>query len=179
MDNEEELLRYPVGRFVRPETWSAESVKEWRTVLLSLPGWLDAGIENLDHEDLQVPYREGGWGIQQLIHHIADSHMNAFIRLKLMLTEENPVIKPYKESAWAELPDSLLVPVNVSVTLVHALHRRMIALFDGLTPEQWERTCYHPERERTITAWEMAAMYAWHSRHHAAHIRIIRNKLGR
>src|ERR1017187_9265998 len=118
MENNTERLQYPIGRHQ----------KEWIGVLEALPSWLDACIENLDEPQLQVPYREGGWNIQQVIHHLADSHMNAYIRLKLALTEENPTVKPYDENSWAKLVDTQIVPVNVSVTMLHALHRRMVAL---------------------------------------------------
>jgi hypothetical protein len=125
-----------------------------------------------------VPYREGGWSTQQVIHHVADSHTNAYIRIRLALTEDNPTIKPYDENAWALLPDVDTVPVNISVTLLHALHRRLVALMETLSPAQWERTYYHPEHKRNFTVWEMASLYAWHSRQHTAHIQQLRLRMG-
>lgn len=176
MDNLEQL-KYPIGRFQRPESYTAESLNDWMNILEALPQWLDICIENLDEQQLHVPYREGGWNTQQVIHHVADSHMNAYVRLKLALTEDNPQIKPYEEALWAELPDTQLVPVNISLTLIHALHRRWTVLLRQLQPEQWERTYYHPEHTRNVPVWEMTALYAWHSRHHMEHIRGLRERM--
>jgi len=173
-----EELRYPIGRYEKPETFTAEMIQEWIAVLKALPSWMDVCIENLDEAQLLVPYREGGWNIQQVIHHVADSHMNAYIRLKLALTEDNPTVKPYAEQKWAELPDTQLVPVNISVTLLHALHRRLVALLETMESADWERTYYHPGYERSFPIWEMVALYAWHSRHHTAHIRHLRERMG-
>lgn len=178
MDNTLEQLRYPVGRFEMPAAYTRELLDEWISILAALPSWMDGCIENLDHDQLRVPYREGGWNIQQIIHHLADSHANAYIRLKLALTEDNPTIKPYDQDAWAELPDVDAVPVNVSVTMLHTIHRRVVVLLRALAPEQWERTYYHPERKQTFTIWQMAANYAWHSRHHFAHIMQLRQARG-
>ena len=172
-----EKQKYPIGRYTKPDSYSAESLKEWISTLEALPMWMDACIENLDHVHLQMPYREGGWTIQQLVHHVADSHLNAYIRLKLALTENTPAIKPYDEKAWAELPDTQLVPVNISVTLLHTIHRRMVVLLNNLQPSDWERTYFHPEHQRNVPIWEMVAMYAWHSRHHTVHIKFFRDRM--
>ncbi len=177
MEPDLEQLKYPVGRYIKPDSYSAETLKEWIATLEGLPLWMDACIENLDHNHLQMPYREGGWTIQQLVHHVADSHMNAYIRLKLALTEDNPTVKPYNEQTWAELPDTQLVPVNMSVTLLHAMHRRMVVLLNQLQPSDWDRTYFHPEHQRPFPVWEMVAMYAWHSRHHTAHIKNFRHRI--
>jgi uncharacterized damage-inducible protein DinB len=178
MENNIEHLQFPIGRYPKPDRFELNDIKQWITVLKLLPSWMDAGIENLDEQQLQIPYREGGWNIQQVIHHVADSHMNAYIRLKLALTEENPTIKPYDEKAWAELEDTKKVPVNISVTLLHSLHRRMVALLENMKEEDWLRTYYHPGFQRKITVWETVALYAWHSRHHTAHIMELRKRLG-
>jgi len=138
---------------------------------------MDACIENLDEAQLHIPYRPGGWTIQQVVHHVADSHMNAYIRLKLALTENNPAVKPYDEGAWADLEDTNLVPVNISVTLLHSLHRRMVAVFENMSGTDWQKTFYHPEHKRNIPLWELAVLYAWHSRHHTAHIMELRRKM--
>jgi hypothetical protein len=177
MENNLEELKYPIGRYQKPEAFTPELKQEWISVLRALPSWMDACIENLDEHQLQVPYREGGWTIQQVVHHVADSHMNAFIRLKLALTEENPTIKPYNEKAWAELPDNKFVPVNISVTLLHALHRRLVAILENISPSDWMRTYYHPDHKRDFPVWEVAALYTWHSRHHTAHIMELRKKM--
>lgn len=177
MENSIEHLQYPIGRYQKPGTFTPALMEEWIKVLEALPSWIELSIENLDANQLQVPYREGGWTIQEVVHHVADSHMNAYIRLKLALTEDNPVIKPYDEGAWARLPDTGLVPVNISVTLLHTLHRRMVVLLQNMQPADWERTYYHPEHQRSIPLWEMVAMYAWHSKHHTEHIMQLRRRM--
>jgi len=177
MEHTLEQLRYPIGKFQKPEEFSDAGKKEWIVVLDALPKWLDALIENLDEIQLQTPYRPGGWTIVQTIHHIADSHMNAYVRLKMALTEDNPAIRPYKQALWAELPDVQSVPVNVSITLLHAMHRRWTSVLRGMAAEDWDRTYYHPEQERNVPLWEMTAMYAWHSKHHMEHIRGLRERM--
>jgi hypothetical protein len=177
MEQNLEQLKYPIGRYQKPGAYTPQLIGEWVTILSALPSWMDVCIENLDEHQLHVPYREGGWTIQQVVHHVADSHMNAYIRLKLALTEDNPTVKPYDENTWAVLPDTNLVPVNVSVTLLHSLHRRMVALLQNMQPSDWERTYYHPEHKRDFPIWEMVAMYAWHSKHHTAHITSLRERM--
>ena len=157
-----EELRYPIGRFVKPASTSPEDRKAWISVIGALPSWLDVIIENLDAAQLETPYRPGGWTVVQTIHHLFDSHMNGFIRVKLALTEDQPTIKPYKEALWAETPEVINVPVNVSITGLHALHRRWTALLDALTEEQWQRTFIHPERAEPLSIVEMTALYAMH-----------------
>lgn len=177
-EQELEALKYPIGRYVRPEQYTDAQMHEWKAQIAALPSWLDVLIENLDEAQLHTPYRPGGWTVQQVIHHLADSHMNAYIRFRLALTEDNPTVKPYDENAWAQLPDVEVVPVNMSVTLLHALHRRLVALMDKMSPEQWVRTYYHPEHQRNVPLWEVLALYAWHSRHHMEHIRGLRVRKG-
>lgn len=172
-----EELRYPIGRYQKPEAFTPELKRQWLAVLEALPRWMDACIENLDAAQLQEPYRPEGWTVAQVIHHVADSHMNAYVRMKLALTEENPQIKPYDEAAWAQLPDVELVPVNISVTLLHALHRRMVTLLQHIPDADWYRTYYHPDHKRNIPLWEAVAMYAWHSRHHTEHISWVRERM--
>ncbi len=178
MSDSLEQDKYPIGRYKRPKAYTPELLKEWIGVLKVLPLWMDACIENMDAYQLQTPYRDGGWTVQQLVHHVADSHANAYIRLKLALTEDNPTIKPYLENEWAKLDDVQDVPVNMSVTMLHTMHARMVAILAKMKPEQWERTYYHPEHERSIPLWEMVAMYAWHSKHHTEHIRKLRERMG-
>jgi hypothetical protein len=125
-----------------------------------------------------VPYRDGGWTINEIVHHVADSHMNAFIRFKLGLTEDNPVIKPYHQENWSKTADVTGVPVNLSVTLLHALHHRWYELLKSMEEKQWQRTVYHPEQKRELTLWELLAIYAWHGKHHVAHITGLREKMG-
>lgn len=178
MEHNQEELKYPIGRYQRPDTYTHQDLSEWMAVLRALPSWMDACIENLDAHQLQVPYREGGWTIQQLVHHVADSHMNAYIRLKLALTQDTPTINPYNQDAWALLADVETVPVNVSVTMLHTVHRRLIAVLEHMSATDWERTYYHPEYKREFPLWDMVALYAWHSRHHTGHIMGLRERMG-
>ncbi|MES2703801.1 MAG: putative metal-dependent hydrolase [Bacteroidota bacterium] len=176
METDIEQLKYPIGRYQKPEQYDAAMKHEWLGALKGLPVWLDACIENLDEHQLHTPYREGGWTIQQVIHHLADSHMNAYIRLKLALTEDNPTVKPYDENAWALLPDNDM-PVNLSITLLHALHRKLVHLLQHIEEAAWQNTYYHPDHKRDFPVWEVVAMYAWHSRHHMEHIRQLRLRM--
>lgn len=171
-----ETLKYPIGRYTTPEAYTTDDINNWINAISALPMWMDACIENLDVYQLETPYRPGGWTVQQVVHHVADSHMNAYIRLKLALTEDNPTIAPYREELWAEMEDTKTVPVNVSVTMLHALHRRMVAILKQLQPADWQRTYFHPQYKRSFPLWEMVALYAWHGRHHAAHIRTLREQ---
>lgn len=166
MTPEIEALAYPIGRFEAPSNYDAAQIFKWIDRIEFSPQWFDAVIENLDEAQLQMPYRPGGWTIHQVIHHVADSHMNAFIRFKLALTEVEPVIKPYAEAAWADTADVTDVPVNVSITLIHSLHRRWALLLRSLQPADWKRTFFHPEQQRAIPLWESLAQYAWHTRHY-------------
>ena len=178
MEEEIDLLRYPTGHFQQPGYFVWEDRVTWLKAIEALPLWLDAIIENLDAYQLATPYRPGGWSISQTIHHLADSHMNAFIRIKLAITEDAPVIKPYHEALWAETPEIESVPVNVSITLLHALHRRLVALLEGLQEKDWSRSYFHPEHKRVFPIWEVVAMYAWHSRHHMEQLRGLKERMG-
>ncbi len=178
MEDNLEQLRYPIGRYKTPDGHTPELMKQWTDVLTALPSWMDVCIENLDEAQLHTPYRPGGWTVQQVVHHLADSHMNSYIRLKLALTEDNPTIKPYLEQEWAKMEDTQALPVNLSVTLLHALHRRWVAIIKSMKPADLERTYFHPEQGRTIPVWELVAMYAWHSRHHMEHVRQLRQRMG-
>lgn len=166
--------RYPIGKF-QPKPYSEEQKKEWLNDLRFLPGLLENSILNLDEAQLETPYRDGGWTVKQLIHHVADSHMNAYIRFKLGLTEPSPVtIRPYNEKEWAELNDVHNTPVNISITLLHALHTRWHAMVKDLTEEQFQRTVFHPERKTESSLWDLLGMYSWHGLHHLAHITTLR-----
>lgn len=171
---ETEQLIYPIGRHQAPAHYTPELVADWVADIRILPRLLDYCLENLDAAQLEEPYREGGWNTNQIVHHLADSHMNAFIRFKLALTENNPVIKPYDQVAWAELPDVRKVPANYSVTLVHALHHRWVTLMESLSETDWTRSYIHPEYQKQYALWEVAHLYAWHGRHHAEQMRQLR-----
>jgi uncharacterized damage-inducible protein DinB len=171
-------LRYPVGPYV-PEAFSKDKKEEWIADIRFLPNLLEAAISNLDEAQLQTPYRDGGWTVHQLVHHVADSHMNAYIRFKLGMTEDNPTIKPYEEKDWANLADVQQLPVNISITLLFALHERWTAFLKSIPEEAWEsRTVVHPEYNKQMTLWYLLGMYAWHSRHHVAHITSLRERMG-
>ncbi|WP_153799798.1 YfiT family bacillithiol transferase [Foetidibacter luteolus] len=170
-------LRYPIGKFT-PLPFSHEQKEKWLLDIKFLPDDMEHAVLNLDAQQLDTPYREGGWKVTQLVHHVADSHMNAYIRFRLGLTEQNPVIKPYEEGEWAKLQDSELIPINVSLTLLHCLHQRLYACIKDLTVTQWERTVFHPEHKKQISLWELLGMYAWHGRHHVKHITALRERRG-
>ena len=172
-----DALRYPIGPWQPPASFNPEALPAAIDALAALPAWLDHCMENLDEAQLHTPYRPGGWTINQIIHHLADSHMNAFIRTKLALTEDDPVIKPYDQDRWAMLPDVQHEPANVSITLLHALHRRWTGLLRGLTDADWQRAFFHPEQGRPVALWEMSLHYAWHSRHHMEQIRRLRQRM--
>lgn len=173
-----ESLRYPIGRFVPPVAYSDFLIKDFINDIRHLPSLIELAVQNLDENQLQTPYRPGGWTLQQLVHHIADSHVNAYVRFKLTLTESNPIIKPYQEAQWAELPDTFQTPVNVSLTLLHSLHRRWVNLLDALQPEDWERSYIHPEQHRSFSLKHALAMYAWHGKHHLAQVVRLKEKEG-
>ena len=168
-------LRYPVGRFTRSPSYSPSQRAEHIVTLRDLPDHLDAAVRGLDDPQLDTPYRDGGWTMRQVVHHIADSHMNSHVRFKLALTEHEPVIKPYDETAWATLPDNRM-PVNVSLALTRALHQRWVALLEAMTESDFEKKIAHPERGLEDLATSLA-LYAWHSRHHTAHITGLRARM--
>ena len=168
--------RYPIGKY-EPQPYSQQQKDKWLLDLQLLPSDLENAIHNLDEAHLHTPYREGGWTVHQLVHHIADSHMNAYIRFKLGLTEDNPPIKPYDEKAWANLDDVKTLPINISITLLFALHERWVAAIKNLSEEEWQRTVFHPEHKKEMTLWFLLGMYAWHGRHHVQHILSLREKM--
>lgn len=172
-----ENLRYPIGRY-QPAPFTQQQKEKWLLDLQFLPTELELAVQDLDEAQLLTPYRDGGWTVQQLVHHIADSHMNAYTRFKLGLTETNPAIRPYDEKEWAKLNDVTTVPINVSITLLHALHRRWVVMLTDLTDEQWQRTVFHPEHKNEMTLWFMLGMYSWHGRHHLKHITSLRERMG-
>jgi uncharacterized damage-inducible protein DinB len=171
------LLKYPLGKFARPAEFTPEVRRQSIAVLTALPTQLRAAVQGLDQAQLDTPYREGGWTVRQLVHHMADSHMNAYVRFKLALTEDWPVIKPYKEALWAELADSQK-PIESSLSLTAALHERWAALAESLSEEDWQRGFVHPEHDRRQTLEHALVMYDWHSRHHTAHITELRRREG-
>jgi len=167
--------RFPVGKF----QYEAAPTEDQRQVLLQqiddTPKNLRAAVKGLSDSQLDTPYREGGWTVRQLVHHVPDSHLNAYVRFKLALTENDPTIKTYEEARWAELPDTQATPIDVSLTLLESLHDRWIRLLRSLTPADWKKTFRHPALgpmalEKTL------ALYAWHGRHHVAHVTELRKQ---
>lgn len=166
MDN----LQFPIGRFTAPTVYTNELRKEWIQILKETPKRLTEAIANLTPEQLNTPYRPNGWTVLQVVHHLADSHMNSFIRFKLALTENEPTIKPYKESLWANLDDSRNVPSDISLQLLEALHKRWVHLLESISENDYKKMFLHPELNKKISLNETLALYAWHSQHHLAHI---------
>ena len=165
-----EQLRYPIGKFSDPGSFDPRLAASHIQDIERLPGQLEAAVRGLDEDKLNTPYRPEGWTVRQVIHHVPESHMNAYIRFKLGLTEDNPTIKTYQENLWAKLPDIEATPVQVSLDLLRALHIRWVTLLRTMTPEQFGRSIFHPEHQKSITLWYLTAMYSWHGRHHLAHI---------
>jgi len=176
-DLNEQEYRYPIGRMKIEGEITPEMIKSFIRDIEAAPDNLRKAIEGLSDEQLNTPYREGGWTIRQVVHHLPDSHLNSYIRFKLALTEDNPIVKPYFESRWAELPDSFNTPVSISVELFANLHARWANLLNSLSPADFKRTFRHPESgqvnlERTV------AIYAWHGKHHIAQITSLKQRKG-
>jgi DinB superfamily len=171
-----ETLRYPVGRWGRPGALLASERESAIAILRELPASLRSAVGDLSPEQLDTAYRPGGWTLRQLVHHVADSHINAYTRVRLALTEDWPTIKPYEEALWAKLPDALQMPPEVSLNLVSALHIRWTELFASLDEADWKRGYLHPDNGRQSVE-QVLSLYAWHSRHHLAHITELRRRL--
>ena len=170
-------LRYPVGEFVPPATLTPAGRTAAITTLAELPARMRLACAGLDDTRLDTPYRPDGWTVRQVVHHTADSHSHAYIRLKFALSEDNPTIKPYAEAVWAEMTDARLAPVSWSLDLLEALHGRLVMVLRGLEPTAFARTLFHPERG-AMTVDHYLALYDWHSRHHTAHITALRAREG-
>jgi len=170
-------LRYPVGEFSAPEATTPDRIAGWIAEIADAPAQLRAAVQGLTKEQFDTPYRPEGWTVRQVVHHVPDSHLNAYTRFKLALTEDNPTIKPYEEARWAELPDTAATQVGVSLMLLEALHRRWVVLLGSLTEPQWARTFFHPDHEKALRLDRVLAMYAWHGRHHIAHINGLRDRM--
>lgn len=163
-----EKARYPIGKYQPKKPITVRDVAKWIDEIEELPKKLRSVVSTLNDDQLDTPYREGGWTVRQLVHHIPDSHLNAYTRFKLALTEDKPTIKPYREDLWAELPDSSL-PTEVSLKMLEAIHERWIYLLKSLNEEQLDRELIHPE-SGTVMLKSMIGSYAWHGKHHLAHI---------
>jgi len=170
-----EVLKYPVGRFQYDKEPTANKRSMWLTTIEALPASMREAVAGLSDEQLDTPYRQDGWTVRQVVHHVADSHMNAYVRLKLALTETEPAIKPYEEALWAELPDSRL-SVEVSLELLDALHARWTVLLRSMRDDAFARTWKHPEHGVRDLDF-LLQLYAWHSRHHVGHVRSLRERM--
>jgi len=167
-------IRYPIGEFVAPETISLNEINHYIDQLAVLPSELIAQTLHLSENQLDTPYRADGWTVRQVVHHLCDSHMNAYCRFKMAYTEELPEIRPYREERWAELEDGKYGPLKISLSLLEALHFRWVAFLKSIKFEDFQKAYYHPEKKRLVKLDEALASYAWHSKHHLAHIRGVR-----
>lgn len=169
-------MKYPIGIFQFDDEMTSSVINTWINEIENLPRLLRNAVKNLDDEQLNTPYRSGGWTVRQVIHHVADSHLNAYVRFKLALTEENPIIKPYDETKWAELADYNM-PIEPSLLLLEALHKRWTYLLRSLTSADLEKTFIHPDSGE-VSVRNNIGIYAWHGKHHLAHITSLCNRRG-
>jgi uncharacterized damage-inducible protein DinB len=172
-----DILRYPIGKVTRPATVTAAHRQQWIDEIEAAPALLRAAVAGLSDEQLDTPYRPGGWTVRQVVHHVPDSHLNAYVRLRWALTEDDPPIKAYDEKAWAELADIRATPVDLSLALLEALHARWMVFLRVLTEADCARTIQHPENG-SMSVDDLLANYAWHGRHHTAHITSLRERMG-
>lgn len=168
--------RYPIGRFSYSGPLTPEQKRQCLDDIEQTPARLRAAVRGLTDKQLDTPYREGGWTVRQVIHHVPDSHMNSYIRFKLALTEDVPTIKPYMEDRWAELPEAKQAAIDVSLALLDSLHQRWMLVLRGLTDADWQRTFRHPELG-PMTLEKTLALYSWHGRHHVAHVTSLRERM--
>ena len=169
--------RYPIGKFNYDGSPSEDQRKKLIDDIAHAPAALRAAVRGLSPQQIETPYRDGGWTVRQVVHHVPDSHMNAYIRFKLALTEDEPTIKPYMEDRWATLSDTQAAPLEVSLALLDALHDRWVRLLRSLPPQDWRRTFRHPELG-VMPLEKNLALYAWHGQHHVAHITELRKRMG-
>lgn len=170
-------LRFPIGKYQKANEYNPTIINSWIDDIEKLTADLQRTVTDLTDEQFDTQYRPDGWTVRQVVHHLADSHINAYIRFKLALTEDKPVIKPYKEDLWATLPDSKL-PVSVSVSLLTAIHQRWVCILKAMNTGDFDRTFFHPESKRDVTLKETLGLYAWHGKHHLAHITTLKENRG-
>jgi uncharacterized damage-inducible protein DinB len=172
------VLRYPIGTFRPPPEITPDQRAAWTADIEQLPRLLRTALEGLSEDQLEMPYRPGGWTLRQVAHHVPDSHLNAYVRFKLALTEDEPTIKPYDEARWAELEDSRVLPLDVSLRLLEALHARWGVLLRSMRAEHFQRGFRHPEHGRVMSLEQALALYSWHGKHHVAHVTSLRARQG-
>lgn len=168
-------LRYPIGKFQFPDSVTTAERRRYVDEIAETPARMRDAVAGLSDAQLDTAYRPGGWTVRQVVHHVPDSHMNSFIRFRLALTEDEPTIKPYMEDRWAELADARM-PIDVSLTLLESLHQRLDALLRSISESDWKRTFRHPEMG-VVALDKNAALYAWHGKHHVAHITRLRERM--
>jgi hypothetical protein len=173
-----EELKYPIGKYQHPALVDLAIRKDWEQRIAALPYRLEAAVSHLDNSQLDTPYRPGGWTLRQLVHHIADSHQNAHCRIRMMLTEHQPIIKPYDQDAWVNLPYIQTLPLQASLDILRGLHARWAALLATLPIEDFQRIYVHPEYGKSYTLEYVTGMYAWHGDHHLAHILGLKERQG-
>ena len=169
--------RYPIGKFSFEGPMSDERKRKFLDDIEQTPARMRAAVAGLSDAQLDTPYRDGGWTVRQVVHHVPDSHMNSYVRFKLAMTENEPTIKPYMENLWAELPEAKTAPIEMSLTLLENLHRRWLAFLRELKPQDWKRAFRHPELG-LMPLDKNLALYAWHGNHHLAHITNLRKRMG-
>ena len=169
--------RFPIGKFSYQGSPTQEQKRQFLDEIEQTPARLRAAVAGLSDQQLDAPYRDGGWTVRQVVHHVPDSHMNSYMRFKLALTEDNPTIKPYMENLWAELPEAKSAPIEVSLGLLENLHGRWMLLLRSLKPEDWKKTFRHPELG-AMDLEKNLALYAWHGKHHVAHVTSLRERMG-
>jgi hypothetical protein len=167
-----EHLQYPIGKFTAPESVTPTMRQGWIETIAALPQQLEDALQGITEAQLDTPYRPEGWTVRQVVHHLADSHLNAFCRLHLSLTEDAPTIKPYNEAAWAKLPDSSL-PVIHSLDMLRGMHFRWVHLLRNMSEADFQRTYIHPQYGKVYSMDTMTALYAWHSEHHLGHVKLV------
>lgn len=171
-----EEQKFPIGRFQKPEAITQELIHEWKADIAVFPSLLSREVEDLSNDQLNTPYREGGWTVEQVVNHCADSHMNALLRIKLALTEEKPRVTAYFEERWAELADSKGLGIEPALQMLKGIHRRWSLLLDSLSEEQLDQTYIHPDHGREVSIREVLALYSWHGKHHLAHVQMLKKK---
>ena len=171
-------LRYPTGTFTFDPDVTPDKRAKSIAAIREAPALMRAALQGLSDAQLDTPYRDGGWTPRQIAHHVPESHMNAYIRFKLALTENNPTIKPYDENLWARTPDVAREPAATSVALLESLHKRWVTLLESMKPEDFARTVFHPEHKRELSLDWMLQLYSWHGKHHATHITHLRARHG-
>ena len=167
--------RYPIGKFTPPQDITPALRTQAIDTIAELPAKFRAAVNGLKDAQLDTPYRDGGWTVRQVAHHVPESHMNAYVRLKLALTEKEPTVKPYDEALWAKLPDAKL-PIDVSLDLLDSLHERWVRVWRALQPAEFARTLRHPDHPNLLTVDWLLFLYAWHGRHHTAHVTELRKQ---